>query len=332
MESNVHTTMNTYTFDKYLATQDTVKEVLNQYGVAIIPSLLNEEECQEMNQGMWDTLGHLTQTWETPIRKENPNSWREMRKLYPSHSMLMQHWSVGHAQYIWNLRQHPKIIHVFAHLWKCDPHDLLVSFDGVSYHMPPEITGYGWDRGKHWFHTDQSYLSTDFQCAQGWITGYNVDKGDATLAFLEGSHKYHAELQQRFQINDKKNWFKLNEEHMHVYVNEYTCIPVRIQCPAGSLVVWDSRTIHCGIQSLKERPYANFRNIAYLCYQPRSHTNAKLLAKKRKALNEMRMTSHWPGKVTLFPKYPQTYGQPLPEVTSLPVPVLNADGLRLAGY
>ena len=324
--------MNTYAFEKYVATEETVQDVLNTYGVAILPSVLNEEECRAMNQGMWDTLGHLTQKWDTPIRENRLDSWGEMQKLYPSHSMLLQHWSIGHAQYMWDLRQNPKIIRVFAQLWKCDPEELLVSFDGVSYHMPPEITGSGWARGqRHWFHTDQSYLTPDFQCVQGWVTGYDVRAGDATLAFLEGSHRYHEEIQRRFEIDDKKNWYKLNEEQMDVYVKDHNCVSVRIQCPAGSLVLWDSRTIHCGTQAMKERPAVNFRNIAYLCYQPRSHTTEKLLAKKRKALDEMRMTSHWPGKVTLFPKHPQTYGKPLVEVTPLPAPKLNAMGLRLAG-
>ena len=99
-----------YEFEKYIASIDDVKIILDTYGVAIIPNVLNEDECSEMNEGMWNTLEHLTTNWDKPIKKDNPDSWREMRNLYPTHSMLIQNWSVGHAQYVWNIRQNPKVI------------------------------------------------------------------------------------------------------------------------------------------------------------------------------------------------------------------------------
>lgn len=44
--------MDEYEYEKYIATADNVMDVINQYGVAIIPSLLNEEECDKMASGM----------------------------------------------------------------------------------------------------------------------------------------------------------------------------------------------------------------------------------------------------------------------------------------
>ena len=41
-----------YEFERYIASSDNVLEVLNTYGVAIVPSVLSEEECTEMNDGM----------------------------------------------------------------------------------------------------------------------------------------------------------------------------------------------------------------------------------------------------------------------------------------
>ena len=48
--------MDEYEYEKYIATPDNVMDIINQYGVAIIPSLLNDEECEKMATGMWDTL------------------------------------------------------------------------------------------------------------------------------------------------------------------------------------------------------------------------------------------------------------------------------------
>src|SRR5271154_917334 len=139
-----------YECERYLATAKSLRSVLEKYGVAIIPSVLTEKECQQMVSGMWDTLEHITQNFDPettpgPISRENKDSWRSFYELFPLHSMLVQHHQIGHAQYIWNLRQNPKILRIWSSFWsnvlekKISPEELLVSFDGASYHFPPEV-------------------------------------------------------------------------------------------------------------------------------------------------------------------------------------------------
>jgi hypothetical protein len=41
---------------------------------------------------MWDFFEHITQSWEVPLNRDNKDTWKEIYKLYPSHSMLMQYW------------------------------------------------------------------------------------------------------------------------------------------------------------------------------------------------------------------------------------------------
>ena len=106
--------------------------------------------------------------------------------------MLIQHWQIGHAQFIWNLRQNPKCAEVFANIWSCNQNDLLVSFDAASFHMPPETTKIGWHKTT-WYHSDQSYTDKGFKCAQSWVTAFDVNRGDATLAFYEGSNNFHTD-------------------------------------------------------------------------------------------------------------------------------------------
>ena len=88
--------MNTYDHEKYIATKDNVKDVLNQFGVAIIPNILNKQECKSMVGEVWDFFEHITQNWKIPIDRNNPDSWKEIYKLYPLHSMLIQFWGIGH--------------------------------------------------------------------------------------------------------------------------------------------------------------------------------------------------------------------------------------------
>jgi hypothetical protein len=321
-----------YEFEKYTATIHDVKIILDTFGVAIIPNVLNEEECQSMNDGIWDTLEYLTSNWDIPMDRNNQKTWKEMKYLYPKHSMLIQNWGIGHAQHIWDIRQNPKIVEIFAKLWKCNKEDLLVSFDATSFHIPPETTKLGWYRGNDWFHCDQSFTNNKFKCVQGWVTGYDINEGDATLTILESSNEYHKHFQDRFNTDVKDDWYKLNEIEKQFYIEENNCLPKRIKCPKGSLVLWDSRTIHCGSEALKTRKVPNFRNIVYVCYEPRTKCREKNLIKKQKAFDELRMTTHWPCKVKLFPLNPRTYGGPIYKVNKLPKPVLNELGMKLAGF
>jgi hypothetical protein len=320
-----------YEYERYICNPDNLKETLEEYGVAIIPSVLNEEECDAMTSGMWDTLEDWTQHWDTQITRDNPESWKNIRDLFPKHSMLIQQYSLGHAQFIWNLRQNPKCVDIFAKLWGCSPQDLLVSFDAASFHMPPEVTKIGWHR-KTWFHSDQSYLRNDFECIQSWATAFDVNDGDATLAVYEKSHSFHKDFAKHFNITDKDNWYKLENEEQVEFYKERGCLERYIKCPKGSMVFWDSRTIHCGIEPRKGREQQNMRCVVYLCYMPRSLSSEKELKKKIKAFEEMRMTSHWPCKVKLFPKMPRTYGAEVKEIVELNPPEINDLGRRLVGY
>lgn len=185
-----------YECDKYICKSVAeVKSMLDKYGVAILPGVLDALECDKMKTGMWDYLETITQKFKIPIKRDKPESWTEFKKLWPKHSMLLQQWSIGHAQFIWDLRQNPKILEIFATIWNVKPEDLLVSFDGASFHLAPETTKTGWlNPDKSWLHSDQCFLRNGFECIQSWVTAYDVDPGDATLTFLEGSHKFHRDF------------------------------------------------------------------------------------------------------------------------------------------
>lgn len=311
------------------ASPDTLRSVLKKYGVAVIPQVLDEEECDEMIVSMWDYLEHVSQRFDTPIDRDDSETWREIRQLLPLHSMLIQHWGVGHSQFAWNVRQNRKILDIFAKLWKTKRRDLLVSFDGASFHMPPEVTGIGWYRGNEWLHTDQNLGKNDFQCVQSWVTAYDVNPGDATLVVLERSHKFHGEF--GVGKSTKGDWYKLAEGEKEFFTSR-GCVQREITCPAGSMVFWDSRTIHCGKEASKGRPEQNIRCVAYLCYTPRELATKKMIEKRIKAFENLRTTNHCPHQPKLFAKNPRTYGRSLPNVTEVPTPELRKIGRRLVGY
>jgi len=316
---------------KYETTLEKLKETLGTYGVAVFPGLLDEKECSKMVEGMWEYLEAVSQKFSTPINRKDKRTWRYMKELFPLHSMLLKQFGIGQTQMSWDLRQNPKVSQPFATLWSTRPEDLLCSFDGASFLMPPEVTNVGWSTGNYWWHTDQSYLRNEFECVQSWVSAYDTNAGDATLAVMEGSHKLHGAFAKKFGIVDKSDWFKLQDEHVAWYKKQ-GCLPVHITCPAGSMVFWDSRTIHCGTNAQRGRSRPTLRCVAYICMTPRKRATEAELKKRQKAFEDGRTTSHWPSPLKMNPTTPRTYGTPLQTITQIPKPKLNNLGYRLVGY
>ena len=52
--------MEFYEGEKYYCNIDQISNTLKKYGVAIVPNLLNDNECNEIINGMWDYLEHIT--------------------------------------------------------------------------------------------------------------------------------------------------------------------------------------------------------------------------------------------------------------------------------
>ena len=98
-----------YEYEKYLSIPETARDTLAKYGVAVIPRVLDEERVKAMNDGVWTVLEKLTAKFDVPIDRTKPETYSSFYKLESSHNMLMQHFGVGHAQYIWNIRQDPDV-------------------------------------------------------------------------------------------------------------------------------------------------------------------------------------------------------------------------------
>jgi hypothetical protein len=299
---------------------DKCQEELEKSGICIISDLLTDQECINLENGCWTMLQEITAKWKTPINKNDETTW-DMTKFFPLHHMLVQQ-LVSHSQVCWDARQNSKVVKVFQHLW--DTEKLVTSFDGMSIHFPPEKTKltkdwYNPKKQKSWIHCDQSYKRNELECYQAWVTPLDVNPGDATLVYLENSHLHHQKFASTLSpiptlSSPKGNvvrahrledeWYVLKEEDLKTY-NEYGCKLKCVTCPKGSLVLWDSRTIHCGREPLKERLVPNMRICIYVCMLPRSSCSNAVLTKRKKYYDENRTTKHNPVMSNVFPKQPR---------------------------
>ena len=302
-------------------------------GVLVLPGILTPQECKETISKTWDHLEYASSEWEQPINRKTPSTWRGMRNFSPMHGMLIQHYGIGHIQAATDIRQHPNVHSVFARLH--GEEDLITSMDGVSIMPPPEVTNLGWHKSNSsWAHCDTPYTDLyngDNFLYQSWITPLAVQEGDATLAVMIGSHTYHEALANEFKLG--KDVWKLSEEHL-TWLEEKGCTWENVVCPAGSMVLWDSRAVHYGAQPQKGRKNKNTRICIYVCMCPRSRSTPAKLKKKVKAFEEGRLTTHDPVPSKLFPKEPRKYpSETALEVPKLPpLPELTPLGRSLVGY
>ena len=318
-------------YQEYYCTPDGVLEQIQKAGTAVVADVLSEDELKFARQQLWLALEDITKTCSKPFKFEDKSTWRGFYDLLPKHGMLLQHWGVGQTQFCWDIRQNPKVANVFAKIWKCKIEDLLVSFDGISVALCPEVTKRAYFKGNMWCHVDQSYTKPNFMCVQGMVTLWDVNEGDATLCFHEGSNEGHKAFGDHFGNKDKADWQKISNDEQAAFMAKY---PLRcVKASAGSLILWDSRTCHQGIEPRKERAgKETIRCVVYVCYLPRSLSNQNDLKKKIEAFENGRMTTHWPTPVKMFPKTPRLYGNPVPTVTYPPKPVLTDLGRKLVGY
>jgi hypothetical protein len=309
-------------------TQEEIQNKLNEYGICYVPDILTNEEKFNMISGTWDFFEHVTKNEDHPINRGNPESWTTFDIFNPGLGMMYHAWNIGHAQYLWDLRQNKKIIDVFKHLYNVSREELLVSFDGMAFLFPPEQTNANWHKEKDChLHLDQRLSVTKQSGFQSFVTAYDVEEGDATIRFLEGSNKLTKEFVKKFGEFTGGDWVVFQPKHLEYFRER--CEEVFLRCPAKSLVIWDSRTVHCGSNPRRTRKHANTRCISYLSYSPKALATELDLSIKKQALTEMLTSNHYAHRASYFPTYPY---QDEDIVNRINAPNLSKLGYSLAGY
>ena len=287
-------------------------------GYTVIPNVICNSQANEYINSIWNWLESL----QTGIQREDPSTWKSKNWPISIHGII-QHYMAGQSKVVWDVRTNPKIINIFKELW--DDKDLLTSFDGLCVMKPPNHGGS--TRSKSWYHLDQGHNKVGKHCIQGLLNLEETTINDGSFMVLPGSHKCHQEFYKENNIKTKTDWYKFTTDDYSWYINK-GFQPKRLEIPKGSVVLWDSRSVHCNVPPTKKS--TNFRYVIYICMTPERLSTDKILDKRIKAFKELRMTSHWPHDPKLFPKYPQTYGSPKPEYKHQYIPVqLNDIGRKL---
>ena len=270
-------------------------EHLKKHGYQIFEKVLNEDEISEYKREFFK--------WY--------NNAPSVKILHPIIGVrgIFKHQEVAQQRHAWLIRTNPKVRKIFEQLWETN--DLVVSQDGCCY-----IDKTCKKKDNIWTHTDQAPATKGSVCYQGFVS--LTDNQERTFRVYDKSHLLHESY---FQDNDsKKNWNKIDEDTLKLMKKEKRVLKV----PAGSLVLWDSRSFH---QNQYGKPDSEERLVQYVCYLPRNNDkNTQAMNKKRrKYFEEKRTTSHWPYPIYVNGKQPRTYGRDDLRIDyeSLPSPQLD---------
>ena len=293
---------------------------LSKHGVAVVPGLLDKEEwVRRTRAGVLEGL----EAAFPGFRRDDASTWRLLRDHGAKHAQLLQEHGLGWMQAAVDVRQHPAVAGFFAALWeerlslanpgagiKVTDMDLFSSADAVSVYLnTPDSKGGFHREGHDWLHWDRSPSDAKCWSVQGFVhlSGDTVE-GGAAFQCLTRTHRLQEGFAARFPETRSKRFHLLEGQAQADFFLagakvEHVCVAAR----TGDLVLWDSRTIHCGRAagraSQKKVPK---RMVVYVSMQPKRFASRRDVELKRRAHAQLRCTSHNAASgVELFAKYPR---------------------------
>lgn len=253
------------------------KQHLKEHGWTVVPVL--SDKFKEYKSLYWDMLEDMNKF----LKRNDSSTWKKGNEPHNSHGVIRH--SFGHTKLQWDIRE--QVHGIFADIYGTDK--LSCSFDGGGVMFPTEQ-----DKFKEWFHTDYPrslarlnnrldsnktpysiqgifYLTDSMDINSGGFIC--IDKSHLLYDAYHNKYRVNGIAGSGININDKliksKKWLKIN-------------------VPAGSILLFDSRLMHCNIT-----PTIGYRMVLYIAMAPTSWVPKQDQVKRKKYQEENRMTTHW---------------------------------------
>ncbi|KAI9359196.1 hypothetical protein DFJ73DRAFT_793781 [Zopfochytrium polystomum] len=272
------TTITTTTTVRFFTPEKTAH--LHERGYVVIPGVVADPAfCRSLRDALFAQSSHPDPT----VKPTAPTT--------PSHG-IDRLWP--HTQALWDARQHHDVAACFAEYWRCDPADLLVSFDGSNTFRAEEYEG---AESIFWAHTDQGRPDRgkeplDGRCLQGFLNLEDCDgDNDGGLVVWSGGHRA---WEGYYRVHDRET----GRGNFYRYPREYI---QEIQIDGRQYLddADPAKTADRPFPMPRVRVRAKAGDMVF-CF-----LTAEDATKRATAFAENRMTSHWPagGQVKLFPSF-----------------------------
>ncbi|EDQ88017.1 uncharacterized protein MONBRDRAFT_9467 [Monosiga brevicollis MX1] len=313
-------------------------------GVCVISGLYTPEQCQAMHGQFRDLVQQIHPEWTDWERDFDHN------QLFLSRKGMYRAGGLCHQQYVWDIRQDPRIVDIFAHLYGVERTELFVSMDSVCVRGPCVPTE---QECREWYHLDQT-RTPDPVCFQGFLSLLDMPETESPLRVWPGWHRVPI-LKDFPPPSHLVNYYPLPsslEAKLRAYYPNESLERTLVPCKAGSFVLWDSRLPHMGGNSLQE---TLGRHVVYVSMQPKAwagrwaaedgvqpeKAHDDLVKQRCEAFRALCNTTHWSSTTLVInppPPHPENWpgtgreGEFLREPTAfVPRPALSALGRSLVG-
>lgn len=285
-------------------------EQLETCGYAVLPDVASSELCKRWIDGYWKTIERV---FMGRVRRDDPKTHKDIPNLK---GIIQEPCEFSHDWWAWEIRVH--MARIFAELYG-DP-ELATSMDRVCYYPSPDPeNGVPVRRVKGpWLHTDQAQNKIGLRWIQGFLDLLGTGSLDGGLVVIPKSHLHHQDILDGCSLSAKEkntDWYKFTEDQLAwLQKQPYYNTPIKVQCPPGSMVLWDSRTLH---QNTPPQVGGHQRLVVYVCQIPWKYSSRdvrlveKTKKRKRECFMDKRVVSHDPIQFHIFPKRARTYGKPV---------------------
>ncbi|KAJ3048211.1 hypothetical protein HK097_010771 [Rhizophlyctis rosea] len=297
-----------------------LKKSLAENGYAVV-KVMEEETATQRFHEFWDWLEGLG----SGIDRTKPETWDKKENWPDSIFGMLNSYGIGQADFVWKCRTEPNVLKAFATIWNVPPEDLLSSFDGAclypspndivpsptSTSPPPEfdpsktplppIQGSNELEDGHiqlWAHADQSPAEPGFLCIQGQLVlRSNLNPADGGLILYPNTHTIAWKDRYPNSTKYSTHYYRPPNDVPETQPSEaHVC-----RVPAGSLILWDSRMIHCNCPPQSTEKGAHTRACTYICMMPRSLATPAVLAERIQLHKKHCTTGHWPHELSVNP-------------------------------
>lgn len=276
------------------APPDEVRLCLAEHGVSLVTDILSQQECFDLER-LWqaDLLGALdtTRVDESSLaaakrlRSEGIAAWQDSWSVGLGKKGVVSQRGLPHGAFAWNARMHPEVRKVFSNIFSTATEELAVGLDCTFWSSADSLAAVA---NNEWLHCDQNHRTgLTWPCVQGvlYVWPSEGEKASTTVVW-PGSHKdvYRRIMEDAVAYKRGKTGgqsVRLSQLTDRRLREDLTARAMassrRVPCPAGSLLLWDSRTIHQG--------WAGGPRLAQpICWEPRQRREQDGAALMRKML------------------------------------------------
>lgn len=270
---------------------------LHEHGSVVLRSVLSQEEVRRATELFWEWLEALG----SGVRRDDPSTWQD--KNWPGSGAIGFCVSYGgcHSHASWFIRTRPRVKAAFASIWSTP--NLIASFDTFICWRPwwSKFAQSSWTPFVENLHCDQNPVAKrGFHCVQGMVPLVDVRSdgaGGLQVVPRTNNDRTQDELASRYKLAalSGSDWLELSPSDRYVGQGQL------LECRAGDLILFDSRSIHGG--SVNAAPSPAFmeahegqlvRLAMTVTMVPKDLASPEVRAKRLGAFQNRIGLTHWP--------------------------------------